>query len=722
MSFFPPINQNFSNNQQSNNPMSISDFINFKKIGEGAHGYVYQAQYKKDGLIYAVKFQEQQFFDSQEKEINYFRERQILYDLTRQNHPHIVKLYADFQDSNYRYLVMELLEGTFLHELKGDALNRGYVNQNLVINIITQLLETLKYLHDTCHIIHRDIKPDNIILEKNGNIKLMDFGLSAYIIHQNKILVSNNSFKAARRFAPPEIILYPPPLYYDYKIDVFSLGFTIHSLMNPCEGKNYNLPQETHGNAGNIRRFDTNLINNYYQPWLIEFVSLLYCEDPAKRPTAAKALGFLKQLLTNPNMAAIYNQLKLNKRNNTNNINTIFRRESFGDINIVNPNPFPSQNNNMPKSTKNIDAFNRINNPEVNRAFNRFNSDVSQKVTEAEEFLQPNMGKENRIISSMKCVLYIIYKLDCFNYIKGQLEYLFKNPNLNLNHLILFSFYQMMDNVRQMEVGQINKTSYDQIISDFIKNIFINNNSGISGARPIILFYMMVNIFKDEFLKNFNDFCQNNIYDYIIQNNFKNFQNLLPLDNQDVLNTINKNIFSFKNQYKGPFVDNFYFIILFLSKCPQCNNLFGISDFQISTFLQLDVPNQENNITDLVNNFFIPKPGTGNYNCKNCGCQGKKLRYKYCLNLPNYLFLELEDKNKINFTDKISVPLYNGQYCSYQFNACIYKSKINDISSFGMILKMGDSYYRYFDDKIIQYSSNINLDFPSLALYKRIFS
>ena len=97
----------------------------------------------------------------------------------------------------------------------------------------------------------------------------------------------------------------------------------------------------------------------------------------------------------------------------------------------------------MPKSTKNIDAFNRINNPEVNRAFNRFNSDVSQKVTEAEEFLQPNMGKENRIISSMKCVLYIIYKLDCFNYIKGQLEHLFKNPNLNLNNLILFSFYQM---------------------------------------------------------------------------------------------------------------------------------------------------------------------------------------------------------------------------------------------------------------------------------------
>jgi len=319
MQFFPQNNQNFGNNHFFKMPISVNDFVFMKQLGKGFHGCVYQVQYKNTGMIYALKCQEQSYFVSQVEETDYLREKQILYDLTNQNYQHIVKLYADFEDNKYRYLVMELLEGTYLHELKGNALNRGYVDQNLVINIITQLLEILKYLHDTCHIIHRDIKPDNIIMEKNGNIKLMDFGLSAYIIHPNKILVSNKSVKAARRFAPPEIILYPPPINYDYKIDVFSLGFTIYSLMNPCEGKKYNLPEETHGEPGNIRRIETNIINNFYQPWLLEFVSLLYCNDPAKRPTAAKSLGFLKQLLTNPNMVAIYNQLKLNKRNNATN-------------------------------------------------------------------------------------------------------------------------------------------------------------------------------------------------------------------------------------------------------------------------------------------------------------------------------------------------------------------------------------------------------------------
>ena len=278
----------------------------------------------------------------------------------------------------------------------------------------------------------------------------------------------------------------------------------------------------------------------------------------------------------------------------------------------------------------------------------------------------------------------------------------------------------MLDNVRQSEAGQINKNFYDEIISNFIKNIFINNNSGVSGARPIILFYMMATIFKDEFQKNFNNFCQNNIYDKIIQNNFQDFQNILPMGNQNIYNAMSNKIFAFKNEYKGLFVDNFYFIILYLSRCPQCNNLFGISDSQISTFLPLDVPNQENNINDLINKFFAPKPGTGNYNCSMCGCQGQKLRYKYCLNLPNYLFLELEDRNKINFSEKISVPLFNGTYYNYQFCACIFKRKVNDIASFGMVLKIGDFYYLYSDDKIIQYSSNIILDFPSLALYKRI--
>jgi len=88
-------------------------------------------------------------------------------------------------------------------------------------------LETLSFLHDTCHIIHRDITPDNIIIETDNNIKLLGFGLSAYLENPNPKLVSSKSFKGARKYVPPEIIFSPQPLHYDYKIDVFSLGFRL---------------------------------------------------------------------------------------------------------------------------------------------------------------------------------------------------------------------------------------------------------------------------------------------------------------------------------------------------------------------------------------------------------------------------------------------------------------------------------------------------------------
>ena len=58
-----------------------------------------------------------------------------------------------------------------------------YFTFNRAINkdILTQLLETLSFLHDTCHIIHRDITPDNIIIGADNNIKLLGFGISAYL-------------------------------------------------------------------------------------------------------------------------------------------------------------------------------------------------------------------------------------------------------------------------------------------------------------------------------------------------------------------------------------------------------------------------------------------------------------------------------------------------------------------------------------------------------------
>ena len=84
----------------------------------------------------------------------------------------------------------------------------------------------------------------------------------------------------------------------------------------------------------------------------------------------------------------------------------------------------------------------------------------------------------------------------------------------------------------------------------------------------------------------------------------------------------------FKKNYKDPFTENFCFLILNLSKCPSCESLFGISGFNIAMFLQLDVLKLESNVSDLIKDYFTPKIDVANYNCSNCGCQGKKLRQK----------------------------------------------------------------------------------------------
>ena len=683
MSYVPLNYQLYTNQHRFRFPISINDFSILQVLGNGQFGTVYKAQYKPTGIIYALKTQLQSNFKSQEKEINYFREKCVLYDLTKKNYIHIVKLYADFQDVYNRYLVCELCEGTTLDNLRGSTPD-GYVNQNLVINILTQLLETLAYLHNSCNIIHRDIKPDNIILDKNNNIKLLDFGLAVYLTYPDKRLVSNKSLKACFRYAPPEILLYPPPLNYDYKVDIYSLGFTIYSLMNPSKGNKPNLPIITEGRYGDLIRYDNKIVNNFYGDWLIKFVSRLYEDDPQKRPTASRALDQLKKLQINPNMETSF--LNSQKKDINHNIKYIFKSNNAQHLN--------------------------------NSSLN-FNNKKKEK--EAEEFLQPNMGNENKIMSSMKCVLFILYKLDKMKFIKAQFHSIFNNFR-DYHTTTFYYYYKMLDAIQHLKEGQINKVYYDNFVSNFIKNIFINNNCGISGSRPIILFHMMSSNFKGEILNNFIKIVQpNNIFDNIINNNFNDFNNIIPMHIPNIYKGIREIIFNFKYNYRGPFVENFYFLTLKLSKCPSCGSLFGISGFESASFLQLDVQKEKNNIQDLINEFFKPKFYIGNDFCDNCGNKGKKLRYKYCLNLPDYLFLEFEDKNIINFSDRIFVPLFNGQNYCYQFYASIYKSKVNEIASFSALLKIENFYYDYSDDNIQQVNlSNICLDCPSLALYKKI--
>ena len=256
--------------------------------------------------------------------------------------------------------------------------------------------------------------------------------------------------------------------------------------MNPSNNKKKpNLPEETEGAYGNIKRYDKYLVNNFYSTWLIEFVYCLYEKNQILRPTSKSALNMLNGLLHDPLYLKTYNNNKA-ERSVIQNVNLIFQRNLYY--------PDGSQisyttNNNNYYPTNNTSS---LNNQEI------------------DEFLQPNMGKENRIISSMKCLLYILNNLDQMKFIYAQYHSIFENceidSNFDYRNLILYSYYKMLDSINELKIGKISKANYDQLIYNFIQLIINKSNCGVTGARPIILFYMMSSIFKDEFKKHFNTY------------------------------------------------------------------------------------------------------------------------------------------------------------------------------------------------------------------------
>jgi hypothetical protein len=296
---------------------------------------------------------------------------------------------------------------------------------------------------------------------------------------------------------------------------------------------------------------------------------------------------------------------------------------------------------------------------------------------------------------------------------------LFTDMNIDYSKYFIYSYYQMLNSIlpKNLILNQVAQVIYNQNVNEFIRKVFLNNNSGISGNRPIILFYMIISILKDDFLRYFNHY-QNHILDHIIQNNFMSLNSIIPMTDPTIYNSISQQIFEFKNKYKGPLVDNFYFFILSVSRCSRCNNLFGIRTL-VTHFLQLDVKNPQNNILDLINNYFAIQNGLKN--CKNCGMEVQKMKKLYLLNAPNYLILELEDKNFINFNGNIMLSLFNGTLCQYEYVSAIYKLKINGVSDFVAVFKYNNNLFFYSDDKICSCPQDyINSQCPSLAIFKKI--
>lgn len=185
-------------------------------IGRGAFGKVWKVQLKKYKIDYALKEM------CKKKIIDRKSESLIMYErdlLVKMNHPFISNLKFAFQDEDKLYLVMDLITGGDLrfHLYKNKKFNEAQTKFFIACVILS-----LEYLHKN-KIIHHDIKPENLILNSKGYVKLTDFGIA-------RIYRPNNSedISGSPGYIAPEILCEEN---HTYASDYFSLGILTYELM-----------------------------------------------------------------------------------------------------------------------------------------------------------------------------------------------------------------------------------------------------------------------------------------------------------------------------------------------------------------------------------------------------------------------------------------------------------------------------------------------------------
>lgn len=190
-----------------------------KSIGEGGMANVYLANDTILERNVAVKVLRGDL-STDEKFIRRFKREAL--SVSNLSHPNIVEVYdVGEEDGNY-YIVMEYIEGKTLKQL---LQKRGALTLTEVIDIMTQLTDGLSHAHEA-YIIHRDIKPQNIMIEDNGLVKITDFGIAMAL--NSTQLTQTNSVMGSVHYLPPE---QASGKSSTVKSDIYSLGILMYELL-----------------------------------------------------------------------------------------------------------------------------------------------------------------------------------------------------------------------------------------------------------------------------------------------------------------------------------------------------------------------------------------------------------------------------------------------------------------------------------------------------------
>lgn len=188
-----------------------------EKIGTGGMSDVYRAKCHKLNRFVAVKVLKQEFSENTDFVSKFRVEAQAAAGLM---HPNIVNVYDVGEESGFHYIVMELVEGI---TLKKYIEKKARLSVKEAVSIAIQVSMGIEAAHNN-HIIHRDIKPQNIIISKEGKVKVTDFGIAKAATSNT---ITSNVMGSVHYTSPEQV----RGGFSDEKSDIYSLGITLFEML-----------------------------------------------------------------------------------------------------------------------------------------------------------------------------------------------------------------------------------------------------------------------------------------------------------------------------------------------------------------------------------------------------------------------------------------------------------------------------------------------------------
>ena len=198
-----------------------------ERIGSGGMSDVYRARCHKLNRLVAIKVLKEEFSQDASFVEKFKMEAQAA---ARLSHPNIVNVYDVVDEGDLHYIVMELVEGI---TLKSYIAKKGMLGTREAIGIALQMAQGIEAAHEN-GIVHRDIKPQNIIISMDGKVKVTDFGIARAASSQT---MSATAVGSVHYISPEQA----RGGYCDTRSDIYSFGVTLYEMMTgkvPFEGDN----------------------------------------------------------------------------------------------------------------------------------------------------------------------------------------------------------------------------------------------------------------------------------------------------------------------------------------------------------------------------------------------------------------------------------------------------------------------------------------------------